>query len=165
MRRGLGRSIVGRARVSGAPRRVLGAERAGERASCQNEILHRARLSPIQLTSRPDDDGIERLYRATREVVSEWIDRPERERQGGFPEKVTAFREEMAVHGRYRKPCPVCATEVQRIVYAENETNYFPRCQTEGKLLADRSLSRLLKKDWPRSIEELESRRRASTAS
>lgn len=129
-----------------------------------DEILHRARLSPVQLTSRLDDDEIERLWRAVRGVLVEWSERLDDERRGGFPEKVTAFREEMAVHGRYRQPCPVCGTEVQRIVYAQNETNYCPRCQTGGKLLADRSLSRLLKKDWPKSIEELEVKRRTTTS-
>lgn len=127
-----------------------------------DEILHRARLSPVKLTERLDDEEIRRLYVAVREVLTEWTARLDAEREGGFPEKVTAFREGMAVHGRYRQPCPACGTEVQRIVYAENETNYCPRCQTGGKLLADRSLSRLLKKDWPRSIDELELKRAGS---
>jgi formamidopyrimidine-DNA glycosylase len=121
-----------------------------------DEILHRARLSPVQLTGRLKDAEIETLYFAIRETLTEWIERLRRERGKGFPEHVTAFREEMAVHGKYRKPCPVCGSPVQRIVHAENETNYCARCQTGGKLLADRSLSRLLKKDWPRSLEELE---------
>jgi formamidopyrimidine-DNA glycosylase len=102
---------------------------------------------------------VEALYRATCETLKAWIERLRQERGTGFPEKVTAFRAEMAVHGKYRKPCPACGSPVQRIVYAENETNYCPRCQTGGKLLADRSLSRLLKRDWPRTVEELEERR------
>jgi len=123
-----------------------------------DEILHRAKLSPLQLTVRLRDDEIERLYRAVRDVLIEWTDRLRRETGGDFPEKVTAFREGMAVHGRYREPCPVCATPVQRIRYADNETNYCPTCQTGGKLLADRALSRLLREDWPRSLDELEER-------
>ena len=121
-----------------------------------DEILHRARLSPVQLTRRLKDSEIETLYNAVREILTEWIERLRRERGKGFPEHVTAFRKEMAVHGKYRKPCPVCGSPVQRIVHAENETNYCAKCQTGGKLLADRSLSRLLKDDWPRTIEELE---------
>jgi formamidopyrimidine-DNA glycosylase len=121
-----------------------------------DEILHRARLSPVALTRRLDDAEIARLYEATRATLLDWIDRLRGETGAGFPEKVTAFRPGMAVHGRYGKPCPECGTAVQRIRYAENETNYCPRCQTGGKLLADRSLSRLLKDDWPRSIDELE---------
>ena len=121
-----------------------------------DEILHRARLSPVTLTSRLSDEEGARLYRATLEVLAEWTERLRRESAGEFPSKVTAFRAEMAVHGRYRLPCPVCGTRVQRIRYADNETNYCPRCQTGGKLLADRSLSRLLKSDWPKSIDELE---------
>ena len=117
-----------------------------------DEILHRAKLSPIALTKDLSAEDIERLYAATRAVLEEWI---ERLRTEAFPEKVTAFREEMAVHGRYGKPCPVCGAPVQRIVYAENETNYCARCQTGGRILADRALSRLLKKSWPRSIDEL----------
>jgi len=117
-----------------------------------DEILHRAKLSPIALTKDLSPEETERLYAATRAVLKEWI---ERLRTEGFPEKVTAFREEMAVHGRYGKPCPVCGAPVQRIVYAENETNYCARCQTGGRILADRALSRLLKKSWPRSIDEL----------
>ena len=124
-----------------------------------DEILHRARLSPIRLTQQMTEKEIEALYRAIRESLAEWIERLRKERGSGFPEKVTAFRSDMAVHGKYRKPCPVCGSPVQRIVHAENETNYCPRCQTGGKLLADRSLSRLLKKDWPKSLEELEEMR------
>ena len=121
-----------------------------------DEILHRARLSPVKLTSRLSDDEIARVYMATKAVLSEWVERLRAEAKKGFPEKVTAFRPEMAVHGKYGQPCPVCGTAVQRIRYADNETNYCPRCQTEGRLLADRALSRLLKQDWPRRIEELE---------
>jgi formamidopyrimidine-DNA glycosylase len=121
-----------------------------------DEILHRARLSPVMLTSRLSDEQGARLHRATLDVLAEWTERLKTQSAGEFPSKVTAFRPEMAVHGRYGLPCPVCGTKVQRIRYADNETNYCPRCQTEGKLLADRSLSRLLKKDWPKSIDELE---------
>lgn len=121
-----------------------------------DEILHRARLSPMTLTRRLSETEISRLYHATRETLQEWIDRLSRETGEGFPEKVTAFREGMAVHGRYQQPCPVCGSPVQRIRYADNETNYCARCQTGGRLLADRALSRLLKKDWPRSLDELE---------
>jgi formamidopyrimidine-DNA glycosylase len=121
-----------------------------------DEILHRARLSPLALTQRLGDEEMSRLYAATRETLSEWIDRTRQETGEGFPEKVTAFREGMAVHGRFRQPCPVCGSPVQRIRYAENETNYCARCQTGGRLLADRSLSRLLKEDWPRTLEEAE---------
>jgi formamidopyrimidine-DNA glycosylase len=117
-----------------------------------DEILHRARLSPLALTQRLAEADIKRLFHATRETLHDWTDRLRREVGDGFPEKVTAFREGMAVHGRFGQPCPVCATAVQRIIYADNETNYCPRCQTAGKVLADRSLSRLLKDDWPRSI-------------
>jgi len=120
-----------------------------------DEILHRARLSPVQLTTNLDDEEIARLHAAVRETMEEWTGRLRREMGDGFPEKVTAFREGMAVHGRYGQPCPVCGAPVQRIRYAENETNYCARCQTGGRLLADRSLSRLLKDDWPRSIDEL----------
>src|SRR5438105_1546598 len=123
-----------------------------------DEILHRARLSPVQVTHKLDEDEIARLHEATGAVLREWTDRLRAETRGGFPEKVTAFREGMAVHGRYRMPCPVCGTAVQRIAYAENETNYCPRCQTEGRILSDRSLSRLLQEDWPRTVEELEER-------
>jgi formamidopyrimidine-DNA glycosylase len=121
-----------------------------------DEILHRARLSPLALTSRLTPDEIATLYQATRETLQDWIERLSRETGDAFPEKVTAFREGMAVHGRYGKPCPVCGSPVQRIRYADNETNYCARCQTGGRLLADRALSRLLKKDWPRSIDEVE---------
>ena len=125
-----------------------------------DEILHRARLSPVALTGSLGDEASRGLYEATVAVLTEWTERLRREAGDGFPSKVTAFREEMAVHGRFRKPCPDCGTAVQRIAYAENETNYCPRCQTGGRLLADRALSRLLKKDWPRTIEELEARRK-----
>lgn len=124
--------------------------------SYSDEILHRARLSPFLLTGKMSDEEVARLFEAVRSVLQEWIARLRAETRDGFPEKVTAFREEMAVHGRYRKPCPDCGTLVQRVVYAENEMNYCPHCQTEGRLLADRALSRLLKDDWPRTIEELE---------
>lgn len=120
-----------------------------------DEILHRARLSPVQMTTNLSDEELARLYAAIREVLLEWIDRLAAGTGTRFPEKVTAFRPEMAVHGRYNLPCPVCRTPVQRIVHAENETNYCARCQTGGKLLADRALSRLLKGDWPKSIDEL----------
>jgi formamidopyrimidine-DNA glycosylase len=121
-----------------------------------DEILHRARLSPLALTSRLTEDEIATLYQATRVTLQDWIDRLSRETGEAFPEKVTAFREGMAVHGRFGKPCPDCGSPVQRIRYADNETNYCARCQTGGRLLADRALSRLLKKDWPRSIDEVE---------
>jgi formamidopyrimidine-DNA glycosylase len=121
-----------------------------------DEILHAAGLSPASLTARLSGDEITRLYGAVRQTLYEWTERLRRENQGQFPEKVTAFREGMAVHGRYGKPCPRCGTKVQRIRYADNETNYCPRCQTQGKLLADRSLSRLLKQDWPRTLEALD---------
>ena len=121
-----------------------------------DEILHRARLSPVVLTSRLTSEEARRLFVAAREVLAEWLIRLREKAHGEFPRKVTAFHAEMAVHGRFGKPCPVCNTEVQRIRYADNETNYCPRCQTNGRLLADRSLSRLLKKDWPKSIDELE---------
>ncbi len=120
-----------------------------------DEIFHRARISPIKLTSRLVPDEIDRLYDATRAVLTEWTERLRQEAGEEFPAKVTAFHEGMAVHGRYGKPCPVCGTPVQRIRYASNETNYCARCQTDGKLLADRAMSRLLKQDWPRSIDEL----------
>ena len=121
-----------------------------------DEILHRARLSPVTLTQRLSEAEIEGLYAATRETLELWINKLRDESGEAFPEKVTAFREGMAVHGRYGKPCPVCGSPVQRIRYAANETNYCAPCQTGGKLLADRALSRLRKKDWPRTIEELE---------
>ncbi len=125
---------------------------AGIGNAYSDEILHRARLSPVALTGSLADAQVQTLYEATRAVLQEWT---EKLRTESFPEKVTAFREGMAVHGRYGKPCPVCAAPVQRIVYAENETNYCARCQTGGRILADRALSRLLKKSWPRSIDEL----------
>jgi formamidopyrimidine-DNA glycosylase len=121
-----------------------------------DEILHAARLSPVQLTSRLDDDEIARLFAATRDTFALWIERLREQTGYGFPEKVTAFHPLMAVHGRFGQPCPVCAAPVQRIRYADNETNYCARCQTGGKVLADRSLSRLLKDDWPRRIEDWE---------
>jgi len=125
-----------------------------------DEILHRAQMSPLQQTKQLDDDEWSRLYAATRDVLNEWIARLRAESASAFPEKVTAFREDMAVHGRFGKPCPVCGTSIQRIRYADNETNYCPRCQTGGKLLADRALSRLLKDDWPKTIEALENQRK-----
>jgi formamidopyrimidine-DNA glycosylase len=118
-----------------------------------DEILHAARLSPVMLTSRIDDESIARLYVTIREQMQLWTDRLRRLAAGEFPDKVTAFRDDMAVHGRFRLPCPVCGTPVQRIRYADNETNYCARCQTGGRLLADRALSRLLKDDWPKSID------------
>ena len=120
-----------------------------------DEILHRARISPIKHTKRLSEEEIQRLFDATRSTLIEWTERLRKEAKGGFPGKVTAFRDEMAVHGKFGQPCPVCGTPVQRIRYADNETNYCARCQTDGKLLADRALSRLLKQDWPRSIDEL----------
>ena len=121
-----------------------------------DEILHRARLSPVKLTGRLTEDETRRLFDATRATLLEWTDRLRAEIGDGFPEKVTAFREGMAVHGRFGQPCPVCGAPVQRIRYADNETNYCAQCQTDGRLLADRALSRLLKKDWPRSLDEME---------
>ena len=121
-----------------------------------DEILHRARLSPLMLSSRIDDEQVAQLFDAVRSTLIEWTHRLRAEAGSSFPEKVTAFHEEMAVHGRFRKACPVCGAPVQRIRYAENETNYCARCQTGGRVLADRSLSRLLKDDWPRSIDEWE---------
>lgn len=123
-----------------------------------DEILHRAGLSPVSLTQKLDEASLRKLYDAIRIVLPEWTQRLRDEAKGEFPERVTAFRKEMAVHGKFGKPCPVCGTSVQRIRYAENETNYCPRCQTGGRLLADRALSRLLKNDWPKSIDELENR-------
>jgi formamidopyrimidine-DNA glycosylase len=125
-----------------------------------DEILHRAKLSPVALTLKLTADEIGRLHAATREVLTEWVDRLRAESAAKFPEGVTAFRKEMAVHGKYNQPCPRCGTKVQRIRYASNETNYCPMCQTGGKLLADRGLSRLLKEDWPRTMEELEALKR-----
>jgi formamidopyrimidine-DNA glycosylase len=124
-----------------------------------DEILHRAKLSPVKMTQGLEEDEIERLFNATRDTLKEWIVRLRTQAGSDFPEKVTAFRPEMAVHGRFGKPCPVCGAPVQRIVHADNETNYCARCQTGGRLLADRALSRLLKADWPRTLEELEERR------
>jgi formamidopyrimidine-DNA glycosylase len=121
-----------------------------------DEILHRARLSPMTLTGRLEDGETARLHAAAVSTLRDWTERLRRETGDGFPKKVTAFREGMAVHGRFGKPCPDCGTLVQRIVYAENECNYCPRCQTGGRVLADRALSRLLKDDWPKTIEELE---------
>jgi formamidopyrimidine-DNA glycosylase len=125
-----------------------------------DEILHRARLSPILLTSRITPEEIARLHAAVRESLTEWTARLRAETGDKFPEKVTAFRPDMAVHGKYGQPCPVCGSKVQRIRYASNETNYCPTCQTGGRLLADRALSRLLREDWPRTPEELEQLRR-----
>lgn len=121
-----------------------------------DEILHAARLSPVALTQRLSDAEVARLFVATRDVLRAWTERLRAEARVAWPVKVTAFRPEMAVHGKFGQPCPVCGASVQRIVYAENEVNYCPRCQTGGKVLADRSLSRLLKSDWPRTVEELE---------
>ena len=126
-----------------------------------DEILHRARLSPFRRTRRLGEAELARLFAATREVLGEWIERTRTELAGAFPEKVTAFRPGFAVHGRYREPCPACGTPVQRIRYAENEANYCPGCQTGGKLLADRVLSRLMKDDWPKTLEELEAKKAA----
>ena len=124
-----------------------------------DEILHRARLSPVKLTSRLTPEEIGRLHTATQEVLRFWTERFVAEAERAFPEKVTAFREGMAVHGRYGKPCPDCGSPVQRIVYAENESNYCAKCQTGGKLLADRALSQLMKGDWPKTLEELEEKK------
>jgi len=121
-----------------------------------DEILHAARLSPVKLTQKLSAEEITALHRAARETLQRWTDVLRRETGDGFPEKVTAFRPEMAVHGKFGQPCPICGTHVQRIVYAENETNYCPGCQTGGRVLADRSLSRLLKDDWPRTVEQWE---------
>jgi formamidopyrimidine-DNA glycosylase len=125
-----------------------------------DEILHRARLSPVRMTRALTDEEIARLLEATKATLADWIARLRRDAGGGFPEGVTAFRPDMAVHGRYGRPCPECGSPVQRIVHAENETNYCARCQTGGRLLADRALSRLLRQDWPRTLEDLEERRR-----
>ena len=124
-----------------------------------DEILHRAGLSPVALTQRLPEEAVERLFAASQAILHEWVKRLRKETGNAFPEKVTAFRSGMAVHGRFQKPCPVCGTAVQRITHAENEANYCPRCQTGGKLLADRALSRLLKTDWPRTLEEMENRK------
>ena len=125
-----------------------------------DEILHAAQLSPIALTHKLQPDEWQRLYHATHKTLELWIERLRDEAQAGFPEKVTAFRKDMAVHGRYGQPCPRCGESIQRIRYADNETNYCARCQTGGRLLADRSLSRLLKSDWPRTLDELETMKR-----
>ncbi|HET9954402.1 MAG TPA: DNA-formamidopyrimidine glycosylase family protein [Polyangiaceae bacterium] len=129
-----------------------------------DEILFVAQLSPLKRSFDMQPDESERLYRATRKVLTDFTSRIRKEVGEGFPEKVTAFREDMAVHGRFRKPCPVCESPIQRIVYAENEANYCAKCQTGGKLLSDRALSRLLKGDFPKTLEELEERRQANTA-
>jgi formamidopyrimidine-DNA glycosylase len=129
---------------------------AGIGNAYSDEILHRARLSPFKQTAAMDEDEMRRLYEATQAVMREWTERLREEAGDGWPEKVTAFRPEMAVHGRYRQPCPVCGAPVQRIVYADSEANYCARCQTEGRLLADRALSRLLKANWPKKLEDLD---------
>jgi formamidopyrimidine-DNA glycosylase len=125
-----------------------------------DEILHAAQLSPIALTQKLKPDEWERLFTATQATLKLWINRLHQEAETGFPEKVTAFRKDMAVHGRYGEPCPRCGEKIQRIRYADNETNYCARCQTGGKVLADRSLSRLLRSDWPRTLDELEALKR-----
>jgi formamidopyrimidine-DNA glycosylase len=137
---------------------------AGIGNAYSDEILHRARLSPVKLTRRLSDSEIETLLQATCVVLAEWTERLREQAGDGFPDKVTAFHPEMAVHGRFREPCPVCGSAVQRIVRQQHETNYCPSCQTGGKLLADRALSQLLKKDWPRTLEELEVRRETGAA-
>jgi formamidopyrimidine-DNA glycosylase len=137
---------------------------AGIGNAYSDEILHRARLSPFRLTRSLTPAETETLFRACRDVLTEWTERLRAEAGDGFPEKVTAFRPGMAVHGRFGLPCPVCGTPVQRLVYAESEANYCPTCQTGGRLLADRALSRLLKQDWPRTLEELEARKQAGRA-
>ena len=126
-----------------------------------DEILHAAKLSPFRMTSSFSDDEVATLHRACKETLTRWVELLRADVGEGFPDKVTAFRPEMAVHGKYDQPCPVCGTKVQRIVYADNEANYCPTCQTEGRLLADRSLSRLLKEDWPKTLEELENRKQS----
>ncbi len=128
---------------------------SGIGGSYADEIMHRAGLSPLQMSDRLDDDQVARLHAATREVLAEWVERLREKAGDDFPEKVTAFHDEMAVHGKHGQPCPVCGAPVQRIRYASNETNYCPGCQTGGKILADRALSRILKDDWPRSLDEL----------
>jgi formamidopyrimidine-DNA glycosylase len=133
------------------PRRLSGIGNA-----YSDEILHAARLSPLAMTRTLTGDEVERLHRVTQATLRDWTDRLRAEAGEGFPEKVTAFRPDMAVHGKYQKPCPVCGTPIQRIRYADNETNYCPRCQTDGRILADRAFSRLLGKDFPRTIEDLE---------
>lgn len=132
---------------------------AGIGNAYSDEILHRARMSPVRLTTQLSDDDVKRLYDATRTTLTEWTERLRRQAGDEFPEGVTAFRPEMAVHGKYGKPCPACGAPVQRIIFAENETNYCAKCQTEGRLLADRSLSRLMHADWPKTLEELEERK------
>jgi len=127
-----------------------------------DEILHRARLSPVRLSRHLTDEEIARLFEATRSTLADWIERLRQQAGGEFPEGVTAFREGMAAHGRYGKPCPTCGQPIQRIVYAENETNYCAGCQTGGRLMADRALSRLFREDWPRTVEELEERKRGT---
>jgi formamidopyrimidine-DNA glycosylase len=129
-----------------------------------DEILHRARLSPVRMTRQLSEEENTRLFEAAKDTLADWIERLRREAAGEFPEGVTAFRPGMAVHGRYGRPCPDCGAPVQRIVHAENETNYCARCQTAGRLLADRALSRLLHQDWPRTLEEMEERRPAGAA-
>jgi formamidopyrimidine-DNA glycosylase len=126
-----------------------------------DEILWRARMSPVRLTSAMSDEEVARLHAATQATLREWTERLARDTGDEFPEEVTAFRDEMAVHGKFRKPCPACGSPVQRIAYAENEANYCARCQTGGKLLADRSLSRLMRGDWPKTLDELEARKQA----
>jgi len=121
-----------------------------------DEILHHSQLSPMKQTSKMSEEEVRRLWESTRSVLAEWVVRLRKQTGNEFPSKVTAFRPEMAVHGRFGKPCPRCGAPVQRIVYAENECNYCAPCQTEGRLLADRAISRLLKEDWPRSLEEME---------
>jgi formamidopyrimidine-DNA glycosylase len=134
---------------------------AGIGNAYSDEILWRAQISPVKLTRSLEEGEVQRLYEATQSVLTEWIDRLRADTGDGWPEKVTAFRKEMAVHGKYNQACPTCGSRVQRIVHAENESNYCPTCQTGGKLLADRALSRLLKADWPRTLEEMEQRKRA----
>ena len=129
-----------------------------------DEILHAARLSPLKLTSALTDREVETLYHVTRETLQLWVDRLRAEAADRFPEKVTAFRKDMAVHGKYGKPCPVCGSPVQRVVYARNESNYCSRCQTGGRLLSDRAFSRLLRDDWPKTLDELERRKSAAVA-
>lgn len=138
---------------------------AGIGNAYSDEILHRAKLSPVQMSDRLSDEEHRRLFRATLDVLDEWTVRLREKYKGTFPEKVTAFHPEMAVHGKFREPCPVCQTPVQRIVRSQNEVNYCPKCQTGGRVLADRALSKLLGKDWPRTIEELEKRRPNPTKS
>jgi formamidopyrimidine-DNA glycosylase len=137
---------------------------AGIGNAYSDEILHRARLSPVQMTTNLDAAELATLHTATRETLTEWIARLREQARGTFPEEVTAFRPEMAVHGKFRQPCPVCGAPVQRIVHAENETNYCARCQTGGRVLKDRALSQLLREDWPRTLEELEERRPGGAA-